>query len=503
MTDRNNILFITSDQQHWFTLGLMNKEIHTPNLDRLANSGINFTRAYTVNPTCTPTRASCLTGTYPSQHGAYSLGTKLMEDVHTVGEDFIKAGYRTALVGKAHFQPLASTEEYPSLEAYPILQDLDFWKKYKEPFYGFESAELARNHTNEAHVGQHYAIWLEEKGCENWRDYFRPPTGNMEHKLGSWEIPEKYHYGTWIAERCNAKLESYAQNNENFYMWASFFDPHPAYLVPKPWDTMYDPKKLTIPKMQPDEHQNNPPHFQKTQETTPDYSEYKEEEGNACHGFSSHLHDDETLADNIATYYGMISLMDKQIGTILDKLDELNLTDKTMVIFTTDHGHFYGHHGLVAKGAFHYEDMIKIPMIAKLPGTLPSGITSDKLQSIVDVAPTILSAAGIDVPRCMTGINMMPEWSEKTEAIRDHVICENRHQPTKLHLKTYVNQRYKITIYYGQNYGELFDLQEDPNELNNLWDNEVYRELKSDLCMKFFHAEMIKEPLPMPRIAGA
>jgi len=286
-------------------------------------------------------------------------------------------------------------------------------------------------------------------------------------------------------------------------MWASFFDPHPAYLVPKPWDTMYDPKKLTIPKMQPDEHQNNPPHFQKTQETTPDYSEYKEEEGNACHGFSSHLHDDETLADNIATYYGMISLMDKQIGTILDKLDELNLTDKTMVIFTTDHGHFYGHHGLVAKGAFHYEDMIKIPMIAKLPGTLPSGITSDKLQSIVDVAPTILSAAGIDVPRCMTGINMMPEWSEKTEAIRDHVICENRHQPTKLHLKTYVNQRYKITIYYGQNYGELFDLQEDPNELNNLWDDEAYKELKSDLCMKFFHAEMIKEPLPMPRIAGA
>ena len=107
---RTNVLLITSDQQHWQTLGCLNAEIETPNLDRLAAQGMLFNRAYCPNPTCTPTRASIITGKYPSQHGAWSLGTKLSESEHTVGEDFSAAGYRTALVGKAHFQPLAGTE---------------------------------------------------------------------------------------------------------------------------------------------------------------------------------------------------------------------------------------------------------------------------------------------------------------------------------------------------------------------------------------------------------
>ena len=171
-----NILLITSDQQHWNTLGQFNPEIQTPALDLLAAQGTTFTRAYCPNPTCTPTRSSMITGKYPSQHGAYSLGTKLPESEPTVGEMLSQAGYRTALVGKAHFQPLQSTDEYPSLEAYPTLQDLDFWAAFEGPFYGFDHVELARNHTDEAHVGQHYALWMEEKGLSNWRDYFLQPT---------------------------------------------------------------------------------------------------------------------------------------------------------------------------------------------------------------------------------------------------------------------------------------------------------------------------------------
>ena len=117
VTDRTNILLITSDQQHWNTLGINNLEIQTPNLDRLANFGTTFNRTYCPNLTCTPTRASIATGQYPSQHGAYSLGAKLLEDSHTVGEDFLQSGYRTSLVGKAHFQPLRESEEFSSLES--------------------------------------------------------------------------------------------------------------------------------------------------------------------------------------------------------------------------------------------------------------------------------------------------------------------------------------------------------------------------------------------------
>ncbi len=502
-SSRPNILLITSDQHHANAVGHNNPEVKTPNLDRLARDGMIFDRAYCPNPTCTPTRASIITGTYPSQHGAYSLGTKLLEDRHTVGEDFVRAGYRTALIGKAHFQPTRSTERYPSLESRAVFHDLDFWRDFHGPFYGFEWIEIARNHTDEASVGQHYVLWMEEKGCDNWRDYFRPPTGHAPNLFRHWPIPEAYHYDTWIAERTNAQLERFAASDENFFLWASFFDPHPKYLAPEPWDTMYDPETLTVPQVTPEEHTANPPHFQMTQQPDPDFSTWQEPEGNAMHGFHSHLRDREELAKNIAIYYGMISLLDKYIGTILDKLDEVGLAENTLVIFTTDHGHFYGHHGLIAKGAFHYEDLIRIPMVARWPGRIPTGRRTEALQTLVDFAPTALSACGIEVPRSMTGVNQIPTWCGDTERSRDHVLVENRHQPTTLHLKTYVGERYKITVYYGREYGELFDLQEDPGEIRNLWSDPTYADLKAQLVMEMVQAELGKESLPMPRIAVA
>lgn len=498
-----NILLITSDQQHFDTIGAFNPEISTPNLDRLVTEGTTFGRAYCPNPTCTPTRASIITGQYPSQHGAWTLGTKLFEDHHTVGQDFTQNDYRTALVGKAHFQPLQETEEYSSLESYPLLQDLEFWENYDKEFYGFEHIELARNHTNEAHVGQHYALWMEEKGCKNWRDYFVGPTGTMgreeEHK---WPIPEEYHYNTWIAERTNAKIKEYVEDDENFFMWSSFFDPHPPYLVPEPWDTMYDPEKLTIPKGKEGEHNQNPPHFGLTQEEDPDFSYYNET-GKGSHGYHSHVTDEGRHKKLTATYYAMVSMMDKYIGKILDQLDELGIADNTIVVFTTDHGHFFGQHGLQYKGGFHYEDLIKLPFIVRYPGKVPAGEISQAMQSLVDLAPTFLSFTDIPIPPQMTGVDQSEVWMGEKEKARDHIICEFRHEPTVIHQKTYVDERYKITVYYNETYGELFDLVNDPEEYNNLWDQEEYKDLKQELLLKYIWAELGKEVMPMPRIWGA
>lgn len=503
MKKRPNILLITSDQQHWDTIGAFNPEIHTPNLDRLVREGTAFGRAYCPNPTCTPSRSSIITGMYPSQHGAWTLGTKLLEDRHTVGEDFSLAGYQTALIGKAHFQPLRSTEEYPSLEAYPILQDLPYWDNFHGPFYGFDHVELARNHTNEAHVGQHYALWMEQKGCSNYRDYFLPPTGTMDRgQRYTWPIPEEYHYNTWIAERTNSLLEQYKEDESPFFLWSSFFDPHPDYLVPEPWDTMYDPDSLTIPALVPGEHDKNPPHFGMTQQDNPDFSHYKET-GYGTHGYHTHKRTEEERKKAVAIYYGMISLMDKYIGRILDKLDALGLTDDTLVVFTSDHGHFFGQHGLQAKGGFHYEDLIRLPFIARFPGHIPANRTTDAIQSLVDLAPTFLSFSGLQIPPAMSGVDQKHVWLGKSGQARDHAICEFRHEPTTIHQKTYVDARYKLTVYYNQTYGELFDLEQDPKELNNLWDDPASTELKSRLMLKYIWAELGKESMPMPRIWDA
>ena len=515
---RNNVLFITSDQQHYMAMGYLNPEVSTPNLDRLVNSGMTFHRAYTVNPTCTPTRASWITGLYPSQHGAYSLGTKLMENVQTVGDCFQKDGYATALVGKAHFQPLLSTKEYPSLEAYPLLHDLDFWRGFNGPFYGFEHVELARNHTDEAHVGQHYALWLTEKTSGTaWRNYFLPTASHtpdspgypkstrkpLDPADGKWDIPESLHYNTWISERTNALMEHYAKAEQPFFLWASFFDPHPPYRIPEPYASMYDPAKVTVPEFKEGEFDDKPPYFKIAREAHPDFSAYQEPGGNTIHGSGPHLASREDRAKKIATMYGMMTMLDKYIGKILDQLDSLGLTENTLVCYTTDHGDFLGQHGLTAKAIHHYEDLLRVPLVVSLPGTIPAGKVSDSLQSTVDIPETFLSFAGIPVPRTMAGIDEKAVWTGEKETIRDHVIVENQHQPTTMNLRTYINARYKITVHFNKPYGELYDLQEDPGEYMNLWDKPAFQDLKCELLLAFLHGEMAKAPLPMPRIAGA
>lgn len=498
-----NILLITSDQQHWNTLSCLGSPVKTPNLDRLREKGCLFDRAYCPNPTCTPTRSSIITGQYPSQHGAWSLGTKLLEEVPTIGDHLHEAGFATGLIGKAHFQPLRGTDEFPSLESYPTLQDLDFWREFEGPFYGFREFELARNHADEAHVGQHYAIWMENKGFQDWRSHFLPPTGTASpDRKRVWSIPEEYHYNTWIAERSLAFLNRHKDESRPFFLWSSFFDPHPDYLVPEPWASMYDPELIEVPEMRVGEHAANPPHFKATQEEAPDFSDYCES-GFAIHGMHSHLHDQRELAKDIAVYYGMVSMMDHAIGKILDGLEERGLAEDTLIVFTTDHGHLFGQHGLIAKGPFMYEDLLKVPMIACASGEIPSGSRTSSLQSLVDLAPTFLAATKQQTMRWAAGVDQWAVWKGETRSARSEVTAEHHHEPTSIHAKTFIDERYKLTVYLDRDYGELFDLEDDPGEVKNLWAEQDAEKLKTELTRKLLFAEMRKEIMPMPRIADA
>lgn len=500
-----NILLITSDQHHWTALGAVNDKIKTPNLDRLCAAGTRFNRAYCPNPTCTPTRASIITGQYPSTHGAWTLGTKLPEDALTVGDVFRANGYQTFLIGKAHFQPLKSAPDQTSIECMPTLRELDFWRTFNDeqtPWYGFDHVELARNHADEALVGQHYAIWLEEQGVENWRDYFQDVETFQPKRYGAWDLPAKYHYTTWTAERTIALIEQNVAAEKPFFGWASFHDPHPPYVVPEPWASMYDPADMEPGTLLENEMELLPEHFRLTQQAKPDFSAYNET-GQGNHGFHSHLTSDEKGREQMAIYYGMVSFMDEQIGRILDALDEQGLTENTLIVFTTDHGHFLGQHGLWFKGAFHYEDVLRLPFIASWPGHVPAGATSDALQSLVDLAPTFLAACDLPIPGAMQGVNQLPVWEGEAQSARDEVIVEFRHQPTKVHLRTLITTRFKMTIYRDQTYGELFDLHDDPDERRNLWDDVAASQVKAEMFQRLAYADMRREPTPRARISGA
>ena len=508
---RPNILLITSDQQHYSTLGTINSRIKTPALDRLCEQGTRFGRAYCPNPTCTPTRASIITGMYPSQHGAWSLGTKLFEDVPTLGGYLTAAGYYTSLIGKAHFQPLLSRYGYESIENQWLMGDLDYWRNFHGPWYGFAHVETARMHGDESHVGQHYAIWMEENGLKNWQDYFfpwpprptnRPRPDYYSHGGGAWDLPERYHYSTWTAERTIAQIEKADDEDRPFFIWSSFHDPHPPYIVPEPWASMYDPADMPIGRLVPGEHDANPPHFAATQgENKPYWDEVLEGEG-LVHGSRSHVHTEQEVRKSMAIYYGMTSLMDHHIGRVLDCLDQRGLARDTLVVFSTDHGHFLGQHGLIAKAIHHYEDLLRIPFIVRYPGRVAAGASSEAIQNLVDLSPTFLSAAGLEVPCAMTGRNQLLTW-QGGPAARDYSVTENHHGNRRFHMRTFVNQRYKITVYRNGNDGELFDLQADPGEVRNLWHDPSAAALKGELLHQFMQATLRDEPTRMPRIAWA
>ena len=531
--NRPNLLLITSDQQQWHNLGVSDPKIQTPNLDRLAAMGVHFTRAYCPNPTCTPTRASILTGMYPSAHGAFTLGTRLDPETPTVGDHLRELGYATTLVGKAHFQPLKSTEDRPSVESYPTLLDLDFWRGFNDehtPWYGFDRVELARNHADEGHAGQHYAIWLENHGLADWRAYFQPRQDGEEDVPEAatkappvadgpaygwradmhWQLPAELHYTTWTAERTNAAIEEAVAAGRPFFVWSSYHDPHPPYCVPEPWASMYKPEDMDIRGFVDGEFDDMPPPHRLTREpkaeADPAFRAFGPD-GFGNHGYHSHLGVDErTLKEAKATYFGMISFMDHAIGATLDKLEELGVLGDTLIVFTSDHGHFLGEHGLVAKGPFHYEDVIRVPFLAAFGGRLPRGTQSDAIQTLVDLAPTFLEAAGRDAtPRAMQGLAQLAAWSDPSRpAPRDHAVVENHHNDSDaVHLRTLVTQRHKLTVYRGRPWGELFDLQEDPHELKNLFDDPAHAGLRAEMMERLVQADLAREPAPEPRVAGA
>lgn len=522
MSKRPNILLITSDQQQWRALGSVDPNLRTPNLDRLARSGVRFDRAYCPNPTCTPTRASIITGMYPSRHGAYTLGTKLPEDVPTVGDALRRAGYETSLIGKAHFQPLKSTDEQPSVEAYPGLRDLEYWSTFnrdRTPWYGFDHVELARNHADEGHVGQHYAIWMRDNGLADWPAYFQPRTDGVSvpgeaskapvvvggpgygwRAYAPWQLPARHHYTTFTGERTIAAIDRAVAQGKPFFAWSSYHDPHPPYCVPEPWFSMYDPAKMELRRYADGEFDRMPLPHRMTRDPAADFGPF----GPNNHGYHPHVGvSEELMRQSIAMYFGMISFMDDQIGKTLDHLERIGELENTLVVFTSDHGHFMGEHGLIAKGPFHYEEVVRVPFIASMPGTIAPGGPSNAIQSLVDLAPTFLEAAGLEVPRRMQGKAQLQHWATGSSA-RTTAMIENHHQEDgRVHLRTIVDARYKLTVYRNREWGELFDLQEDPRELNNLFDDPNHAGVRDRMLRKMIDHDLDREPAEAQRQSGA
>lgn len=489
-----NIVLITSDQQRTDTLGCYGaRHVRTPNLDRLAAEGILLERAYCTNPVCTPARASLFTGRYVSRHGAWNVGLNVPEDTVMITHRLAAAGYLTHNIGKAHFQSLGGTAEQS-------LESINGWREHRRlhdgPYYGFQTAEFALGHTTFGLNG-HYGAWVVAQTGEEKFKEFRTATRRSRFEFGGeaydWTLPTRLHNSVWTADRAIAFLER-QDGARPFFLAVGFQDPHHPHCLPMDFEARVNPDAVPMPDFTEGELDDKPPHFLEARHGTLEESNMRGAFMVAGQGTGANYTEvsDEDARLGRAYYYGMCQLLDQQLGRVLDCLDRRGLTQETLVIFTSDHGELLGDHGLWMKGPFHYEQLVRVPFIARLPRVIPEGMRTAALFSHVDVTPTLLSAAGLKPAEELDGRDALPLWRGETNQVRDFALVECVDDPKKLRLKSIITKNRKLTWYCEQSYGELYDLDRDPREKQNRWDDPKYASEKAALLSRLLET---MEPL--------
>ena len=201
-----------------------------------------------------------------------------------------------------------------------------------------------------------------------------------------------------------------------------------------------------------------------------------------------------------ACVYAMVDLVDEQVGRILGALEQTGLAENTIVVFTTDHGDYMGNHSFWFKGPFHYDDVVRLPLIVRYPGGA-AGVRTQAMASLIDLAPTFLESAGFEAPAAMDGRSLLPVLQGRAERIRNACVIESRATRTGLYAQTIVSERYKATFYGGQSYGELYDLAEDPDEFVNRWDDPALANVRFELALRLLTEHMGTEQ-NVPRRIG-
>jgi arylsulfatase A-like enzyme len=503
-----NFLLIITDQHRADHLGCYgNTVVNTPNIDKLARQGWRFGNMHVATPICMPNRASLMTGRYPSTHGARHNGIPLSLQANTFVDTLRGAGYRTALVGKVHLQNMTSLppqwpvdpEDLGKAEA--VAPDegnyqqerRHFWLERNDyefdyPYYGFESIDLADDHSDEVHG--HYRYWLRRNHPELEAligpDAATPaPEYELTAIRQAWRtrIPEDKYPSAWIADRTIDKLHDFAKEEAPFFIQCSFPDPHHPFTPPgKYWD-MYSPDDMELPASF-HSSQTPPPHVQ--------WLRHKRDDGTAIkHTPAIFACNEREAKEALALNYGSITNIDTQIGRILAALEDSGQADNTVVIFTSDHGDYLGDHQLLLKGPIHYRGLTRVPFIWNDPeAPADAGIIEKALVSTIDIAPTILKRAGVRLFNGIQGKNLGQLMDGSTTQVRDALMLEEENQrvilgfDSRTRCRTLLMDNRRLTVYDGADWGELYDLNIDPHETCNLWDNPAHAELRALMMQK-------------------
>ncbi len=507
MSEKMNVLFIITDALRADDLGCFgNIHVKTPNIDRLASESVRFTDYYCTNPICMPNRATMLTGLYPNVHGVRSNGMILDQDIPRITDALRKSGWLTASIGKIHHQFWIAPYKRKIKSAEDIVswavnkgQNEPVRENFPLPYYGYEEVDLVAG--NGTICAGHYSNWLEEKSPEI-AEKVKQWAINYDNLFSLFceEIPEELYNTTYVKEQTIAFLEKYSRGEKGdkpFYLNCSFPDPHYPVYPPREFLEMYKPKDVELPSSFNDvknlyNHEYLGPHLKNPPFKRAFLRETTEEEARKFIAFS----------------HASISYVDHCVGEILATLEKTGYAENTIVVFSSDHGDLMGDHGLLFKGPCPFNGVLHIPLIWKVPGVTNPG-TSHSLVSSIDYPKTILNVLGIREkrhPPNMQGYDISPILKNPEVKVRDCCFIENDEEvgPLKSRLRHLITEDYKLTVYETlSNYGDIYDRKNDPDELNNLWYDDNFKEKKFELVNKLLHEQLKAQTRYPERVAGS
>ena len=526
---RPNFLFFITDQQRADHLGCYgNPVVKTPHIDALAARGVAFDRFYVASAICMPNRSSIMTGRMPSAHGVRHNGIPLSLDAVTFADLLREAGYFTALIGKSHLQNMTETRPGAQARAAPPeftvppagMTEADrrahqgaydqespaLWRQGREgrmrlPFYGFSEVDLLTEHGDVA--GADYPWWLRDRGMDPARitghDNALPAPDRVLTEAWRSAVPEELSTTSYVVEHALTRLRDCAAAPDRpFFMYCAFPDPHHPWTPPgKYWD-MYRPEDMPLPPSWQQAHDTLPPHVRHLWDAR--------DAGRAVKGTPAlYACTEREAREALALTYGSISHIDDGIGRVLAELQALGLDRDTIVVFTTDHGDYMGDHQLLLKGPIHYQPLIRAPFIWAEPGgRMP--VRQPSLTGSIDIAPTILERARVAPFNGMQGESLLPAIAGTGPAPRRRsVLIEEEGQRTylgftsRVRMRTLVTTTHRLSIYADVEWGELYDLVNDPHEMRNLWDDPAATALKGDLILALARRQIeLAETSPSP-----
>ncbi|MCX7705770.1 MAG: sulfatase-like hydrolase/transferase [bacterium] len=490
-TNKPNILWIMADQLRADCLGFMgNGIVQTPNLDGFAAEGIVFTNAFCQSPACMASRASLFTGRYPSTIKVRGMG--ILPSSETTFSEFLRRnGYHTACAGKLHFTPEQYTRDVLKSDV-PIID----WRRFADDarMVAIPDDPMKENYGFEEYFGcedilkGNYHRWVED----NYPELFnKEPERFSEEGPGDLFIspyPSEAHHTAFISSQAATFIRKWKDENP-WFIFCSFIAPHHPFEAPQDQIERYDVKDIPLP-----------------QEKDGIDASFIPEPAKSAVG-EMKKYSAEIQRRIILHYYASISLIDDCVGMLIRELKDTGQYKDTIIVFCSDHGEFLGNHGLLRKPSIHYDELIRVPLFIKLPKN-NSRKCIDGLVELVDIYPTLLGFLGMPPNPGLQGI----DWSGKivsNDVIgRDDIYSEmysikpifnKLHGPYTATI-TMRTKKWKLNLYpeAGIQYGQLFNLEEDPDETKNLYRDSSFRTIKEEMLWRLaarYH--LMADPLPL------